>query len=165
MNVDKCLTPGPSCLKNDKLARIRLTVFALVFCQKTSENATVPQKCIWRSRKCVLLVNRNVTEMYVNCGLQNARCSIFKVKIISLSFKWLIVLRSAKKKRAIKRTESLRMRLPCSKTRPKRTFTRLAHWPKVCFYMYISAHKYRVLLREQPSVVVLDLKLRLTNKN
>ena len=49
--------------------------------------------------KCVLLVNINVTKMYVNCGLWNACCSIYKVKIIRLAFKWLIVLRSAIKMR------------------------------------------------------------------
>ena len=43
----------------------------------------------------MLLVNRNVTELYANCGSRNARCSVFKVEIISLAFKWLIVLRSA----------------------------------------------------------------------
>ena len=33
--------------------------------------------------------------MYANCGSQNAGCSMSKVEIISLAFKWLIVLRSA----------------------------------------------------------------------
>ena len=42
-----------------------------------------------------MLVNRNATEMDVNCGSRNARCSVYKVEIISLAFKWLIVLRSA----------------------------------------------------------------------
>ena len=37
--------------------------------------------------------------MYVNCGSRNARCSFSKVQIISLVFKWLIVLRSAIKTR------------------------------------------------------------------
>ena len=45
------------------------------------------------------LVNRNVTEMYANCGSRNARCSVSKVEIISSAFKWLIVLRSAIKTR------------------------------------------------------------------
>ena len=31
------------------------------------------------------------------CGLRNTRCSVSKVGIISLVFKWLIVLRSAMK--------------------------------------------------------------------
>ena len=47
--------------------------------------------------KMLLLVNRNVTEMCAKCGLQNAHCSVYKVEIISLAFKWLIVLRSAMK--------------------------------------------------------------------
>ena len=42
---------------------------------------------------------RNVTEMSENCGSRNAGCSISKVEIISLAFKWLIVLRSAIKTR------------------------------------------------------------------
>ena len=37
--------------------------------------------------------------MYVNCGSWNARCTVYKVEIISLAFKWLIVLRSAIKTR------------------------------------------------------------------
>ena len=45
--------------------------------------------------------------MFVNCVSQNAHFSVSKV---SLAFKWLNVLRSAIK-RAIKRTESLQMRL------------------------------------------------------
>ena len=49
----------------------------------------------------------------------------FQIEIINLAFKWLIVLRSAIK-RAIKRTESLKTRLPRPKTRTKRTFARLA---------------------------------------
>ena len=36
-----------------------------------------------------------VTEMYVNCGSRNVRCTIYKVELISLAFKWLIILRSA----------------------------------------------------------------------
>ena len=39
----------------------------------------------------------NVTEMYVNCGLRNVHCSIYKVEMISLAFKWLIILRLALK--------------------------------------------------------------------
>ena len=53
--------------------------------------------------KCVLLVNRNVTDMYVNCGSRKTHCSVYKVEVISLAFKWLIVLRKC----AIKHTESL----------------------------------------------------------
>ena len=65
----------------------------------------------------------NVTEMCANCGSRNARCSVSaKVEIISLAFKWLIVLKSALKTRDQKRTE---LRLPRPKTRKKRTFTRL----------------------------------------
>ena len=45
------------------------------------------------------IVNRNVTEMFVNCGSRNARWAVYKVEIISLAFKWLIVLRSAIKAR------------------------------------------------------------------
>ena len=41
--------------------------------------------------------------MYANCGSRNARCPVYKVEIISLAFKRLIVLRSAKTKSAIKR--------------------------------------------------------------
>ena len=41
----------------------------------------------------------NVTEMYVNCGSRTARSSVSKFEIISLAFKWLIVLRSAIKTR------------------------------------------------------------------
>ena len=37
--------------------------------------------------------------MYVKCGSRNARNSVSKVEIISLAFKWLIVLRSAMKTR------------------------------------------------------------------
>ena len=33
------------------------------------------------------------TEMWPNCGSRNTRCSVSKVKIISLAFKWLILLR------------------------------------------------------------------------
>ena len=33
--------------------------------------------------------------MYANCGSQNVGCSMSKGEIISLVFKWLIVLRSA----------------------------------------------------------------------
>ena len=33
--------------------------------------------------------------MYANCGSRNAHCSIYKVEIISLAFKWLIILGSA----------------------------------------------------------------------
>ena len=32
--------------------------------------------------------HRNVTEMYANCSSRNARCSVAKVEIISLAFKW-----------------------------------------------------------------------------
>ena len=39
--------------------------------------------------KCVLLVDINVTEINVNCGLWNACCSASKLEIISLAFKWL----------------------------------------------------------------------------
>ena len=39
----------------------------------------------------------------VNCGSRNAHCSVYKVEVISLAFKWLIVLRKC----AIKHTESL----------------------------------------------------------
>ena len=46
-----------------------------------------------RKHKAALVVNRNVTEMYANCGSQNVRCSVSKVEIISL------VLRSAIKTR------------------------------------------------------------------
>ena len=54
------------------------------------ENATLGAvKICMTILKCVLLVNRNVTEMFANCGSQNARCSISKVEIISMSFKWL----------------------------------------------------------------------------
>ena len=49
--------------------------------------------------KMLLLVNRNVTEMDAICGSRNARCSVSKVDIISLAFKWLIILRSAIKMR------------------------------------------------------------------
>ena len=43
------------------------------------------------------LVNRNVTEVYANSDSWNAHCSVSKFEIISLAFKWLIVLRSALK--------------------------------------------------------------------
>ena len=67
------------------------------FVKNTPENAKVAEKRVWCSWKCVSLVNRNVTEI-VNCGSRNARCSVSKVEIISLTFKWLyIVLRSAVK--------------------------------------------------------------------
>ena len=59
--------------------------------------------------------------MYANCGPRKTRRS---VEIISLAFKWFIVLRSAIK-RAIKRTECLKMRFPRPKTRKNRTCTRL----------------------------------------
>ena len=36
-----------------------------------------------------------MTKMYANCGSEIARCSVYKVEIISLAFKWLLVLRSA----------------------------------------------------------------------
>ena len=48
----------------------------------------------------VLLVNVNVNKVHVNRGSQNACCSDSKVEIISLAFKWLIILRSALKKNA-----------------------------------------------------------------
>ena len=53
------------------------------------------RKCVWWSWKCVLLVNINVTGMFVNCGSRTVHFSISKVEIISLAFKWLIILRSA----------------------------------------------------------------------
>ena len=77
------------------------------------------QRCCMTVLKCVLLVNRNVTEMYANRGSWivdrgswivdrgswimdrgswNAHCFISKVEILSLEFKWLIVLRSAIKR-------------------------------------------------------------------
>ena len=65
---------------------------------------------------------KNVTEMYVNCDSRNAHGFVYKVEIISLTFKWLIALRYV-----IKRTESLKMCLPGPKTHKKRKFTRLAH--------------------------------------
>ena len=37
--------------------------------------------------KCGFLVNKNMTEMYVNCGSRNAHGSISKVELISLAFK------------------------------------------------------------------------------
>ena len=37
----------------------------------------------------------NVTDIYVNCGSWNVCCSLAKVEILSLAYKWLIVLRSA----------------------------------------------------------------------
>ena len=40
-------------------------------------------------------VNRDVTKMYANYCLWNGCCSISKVEMISLAFKWLIVLRLA----------------------------------------------------------------------
>ena len=43
--------------------------------------------------KMLLLVNRNVTKMSANCGSRNACCFVYKVEIISLAFKRLIVLR------------------------------------------------------------------------
>ena len=36
-------------------------------------------------------VNVNVTEMCANCSSRNVSCSVSKVEIISLAFKWLIV--------------------------------------------------------------------------
>ena len=51
-------------------------------CQKTQRS----RRNAYDSLKNVLLVNRNVTEMYVNCGSQNVRCSVYKVEIISLAF-------------------------------------------------------------------------------
>ena len=57
---------------------------------------------------------KNVTEMYVNCDSQNVHGFVYKVEIISLTFKWLIVLRYM-----IKRTESLKMCLPGPKKRKK----------------------------------------------
>ena len=48
--------------------------------------------------------------MYANCGSRNARCSVYKVEIISFAFKWLILLRSA-----------IKTRFPRPKTRTKRT--------------------------------------------
>ena len=56
--------------------------------------------------------------MYANCGSQNARCSVYKVEIISLAFKWLIVLRSAIETR----DQTHRVLKPAY----KRMFTRLA---------------------------------------
>ena len=40
-----------------------------------------------------VLVNIYMTEIYVNCGSWNVHCSVSKVEIVSLAFKWLIVLR------------------------------------------------------------------------
>ena len=61
--------PRPVCFK-------KYTRFSI----RASENAQVTYKCVWRSAKCVLLVNRNVTEMCANCGSRNARCSVYKVE-------------------------------------------------------------------------------------
>ena len=55
----------------------------------------------------------------------NSHCFLYKVEMNSLAFKWLIVLRPALKC-TIKRTESLKLRLPRPKTRKKRTCTRPA---------------------------------------
>ena len=48
------------------------------------------------AKRCIP-INIDVTEIHVNCGSQNVCCSIAKVEIISLAFKWLIILRSAMK--------------------------------------------------------------------
>ena len=52
----------------------------------------------WKKRRCrknlydgLEIVNVNVTKIDVNCGLQNARCSVSKVETITLAFKWLDV--------------------------------------------------------------------------
>ena len=61
----------------------------------------------WKTQRCrknaydgtnmCILAKGNVTEIYEYCGLQNVHCSASKVEIISLAFKWLIVLKSATK--------------------------------------------------------------------
>ena len=71
-----------------------------------------------------LLVNINVTKMHANCGSRNARCSVDKVEIISLAFKWLIVLRSAIKTRD-QTHRVLKMRMPRTTRREKHMCTRL----------------------------------------
>ena len=64
--------------------------------------------CLLRQKyigKCKDAVKMSITYkqkcdqsiQYVNCDSWNAHCSIYKVEIISLEFKWLIVLRSALK--------------------------------------------------------------------
>ena len=86
---------------------------------------------VWNARKCKGAVKRcmtckhykcYVTETYANCGLRNAHCSIYKVQIISLAFKLLIVLRSAIES-VNKWTESLKMHLPHPKMLLKCKFT------------------------------------------
>ena len=61
--------------------------------------------------------------MYLNCW-RNARCSVYKVEIISFAFKWLIVLRFAIKTRD-QTHRVLKNAFAASITRTKRTFTRL----------------------------------------
>ena len=58
-----------------------------------------------------------MTEMHGNCGSRNACCSISKVEIVSLAFKWLIVLRLAIK--------------PCDQTH--RVLQNCLPQPKACF--------------------------------
>ena len=76
-----------------------MTAFPARFVRKVLEKAKVPEKCI-------LFVNINVTRMYVNCASRNVHCSVSKVEIISLAFKWLIILMTAIK-RVVKCTKSL----------------------------------------------------------
>ena len=92
-----------------------VAVFALsslVICQKMQMCC----KNAYDGLENVLLVIIYVTEMYANCVSRNANCSIYKVEIISLAFKWLIILRSA-----------IKMHLLCPKTCKQRTFTCLPH--------------------------------------
>ena len=76
-----------------------MTAFPARFVRKVLEKAKVPEKCI-------LFVNINVTRIYVNCASRNVHCSVSKVEIISLAFKWLIILMTAIK-RVVKCTKSL----------------------------------------------------------
>ena len=49
---------------------------------------TVIKMSITPKRKCDIF-------FFVNCGSRNAHCSFFKVELISLAFRWLVVLRLA----------------------------------------------------------------------
>ena len=97
LHADSILTHTESVLNGFQTSRLNhqhMTQPSPLVCQKYIEKCKGAVK-VCRSWKCVLLVNINVTKMYANCGLWNARCSFSKVEIISLAFKWLILLRSA----------------------------------------------------------------------
>ena len=91
--TDKQMQVG-SIITGNSMLGVRLQPSRLVQCQKYNrKHKGAVKMCMARSLENAYCVNRNVTEMYVNCGSWNACYSIYKVEIISLASKSLIVLR------------------------------------------------------------------------